>query len=204
MPIPIEAIVKHYDCDPTLAQRVATRPSPTSLAIVPPNPAWPHHYADLEALIVTAIGPAAISISHAGSTSVPDLPAKDCIDIDLCVADIDHEDSYVPALEGAGFLFLLREPSWHGHRFFCRADPDLQPVNLHVWPRGCPEVERHRIFRDWLVREPADRDLYADAKREASSAAVGAGEGVEAYNLRKEATIRDILGRAFRHLGYID
>ncbi|RCI12479.1 hypothetical protein L249_1160 [Ophiocordyceps polyrhachis-furcata BCC 54312] len=204
MPIPIEAIVKNYDCDPALAQRLATRPSPPSLTIVSPNRRWPSDYADLHAVLVSALGPTAISIGHTGSTSVPGLPAKDCIDVDVCVADVDDEGAYVPALEEAGFLFLLRERSWHGHRLFCRADPGLQPVNLHVWPRDCPEVERHRIFRDWLVREPEDRALYARVKREASAAALEAGEGVEAYNLRKEATIRHILDRAFRHLGYVD
>ncbi|RDA90961.1 hypothetical protein CP533_3072 [Ophiocordyceps camponoti-saundersi (nom. inval.)] len=203
MPVPIEAITNPQPCNPALAQRLAKRPSPTSLKIVPPNPSWPSQYLNLESQIRCAL-PNATSIAHAGSTSVPDLPAKDCIDIDVSVADIDDERSYVPALEGIGFLFLHREPSWHGHRFFCRADPALQPVNLHVWPEGCAEVERHRIFRDWLVREPADRELYARVKREASAAAVEAGEDVEAYNVRKEATIRDILDRAFRHLGYID
>src|ERR1700678_3161444 len=39
---------------------------------------------------------------HVGSTSVPGLPAKPIIDIDLTVADPGREQDYVPALETPG------------------------------------------------------------------------------------------------------
>ncbi|KAK7209117.1 hypothetical protein V2G26_016295 [Clonostachys chloroleuca] len=107
--------------------------------------------------IISALGDKAIEVHHTGSTSIPGLPAKNIIDIDLVVPDNTDEPAFVPALEAAGFQFLTREPHWHGHRFFCGYEPMV--ANLHVWSPDCPEVERHRIFRDWLVEHPEDKEL---------------------------------------------
>jgi GrpB-like predicted nucleotidyltransferase (UPF0157 family) len=149
------------------------------------------------------LGPTALSIIHSGSTSIPGLPAKDIIDVDLAVQDIIEEGSYVGPLERAGFLFLFREPHWHQHRFFADNWEGSFTVNLHVWGPDCPEVERHRIFREWLLKTPADLQLYAKVKRECAAASTAAGESVMDYNLRKEKTIQAILDRAFRALGHI-
>lgn len=73
-------------------------------------------------------------------------------------------------------------------------------VNLHVWGPDCPEVERHQIFRRWLLKTPEDLELYAKIKREAAVAATEKGETMQEYNERKERTIQEILGRAFAEL----
>ena len=137
--------------------------------------------------------------------SVPGLPAKDVIDVDLVVKDIKDEGSYVEALERVGFVFFFREPDWHQHRFFVDEGdlPDAYPINLHVVGPDCPEVERHRIFREWLLKSPSDLQLYATVKRECAAASETAGESVQEYTRRKEKTILEILNRAYRDLGYI-
>jgi GrpB-like predicted nucleotidyltransferase (UPF0157 family) len=151
------------------------------------------------------LGSTAVAVSHAGSTSVPGLPAKDVIDVDVVVKDIHDEDSYVEALESVGFTFLFREPAWHQHRFFVDEGdrPGAYHINLHVFGPDCPEVERHRIFREWLLKTPDDLQQYATVKRESAAASSAAGESVQEYNYRKQKTILEILDRAFRDLGYI-
>ncbi len=64
-------------------------------------------------------------IEHAGSTSVPVLPAKPVIDIVLAVEDPSQEEAYAPALESAGYTLKIREPDWFEHRMF--KDPDTGP-----------------------------------------------------------------------------
>jgi hypothetical protein len=71
-------------------------------------------------------------------TSVPGLAAKAIIDILLVVPDPSDEPSYVPDLEAAGYVLVIREPDWYQHR--CCKGPDTN-VNLHVYPPGCPEIE---------------------------------------------------------------
>jgi GrpB-like predicted nucleotidyltransferase (UPF0157 family) len=172
----------------------------TEIAIVAPDPRWPTVFAQLERRIRVALGERALSVSHVGSTSVPGLPAKPVIDIDLIVADSADEAAYLAPLEAAGFTLRVREPWWYEHRCLALADPRC---NLHVFSPESPEAARHAIFRDWLREHPDDRDLYGEAKIEAADAATRAGEHVMQYNARKQAVIREIYARAFRAAGML-
>jgi len=205
MPLSPEEIVRIGVDDGSSTERVNKRKSRLQIVIVEPNTAWPQRFLDTKARIEAVLGSTAVAILHAGSTSVPGLPAKDIIDVDLVVKDIKDEDSYVEALERLGFLFIFREPDWHQHRFFIDEGdrPGAYLINLHVFGPDCPEVERHRIFREWLLKSPKDLQLYATVKRECAAASESAGESVQEYTQRKEKTIREILDRAFRDLGYI-
>lgn len=191
-----EEIMKHHEPDPDEDPWVRGRPAPAPVEVVPYDPRWPVRYDALAAAIREALGPAALDVEHMGSTAVPGLAAKPVIDIDLTVADPAREEGYVGPLEAIGYVLVLREPSWHQHRALRLEAP---AVNLHVFGPDCPENIRHRMFRDWLRANPADRDLYARAKQ---SAAVGAMQ-VMAYNKRKEATLREIYERMFRAAGFL-
>jgi len=172
----------------------------TGVEITDPDPAWPRQFDDLAGRIRAALGWRALQLEHVGSTSVPGLAAKPIIDIDLTLADPGREQDYVPALEAIGFQLRIREPWWYGHRVLRGDNP---PCNLHVFGFDSPELVRHRIFRDWLRGNPAERDRYADAKREAAARANADGEHVMQYNARKQQVIRDIYHRAFVAAGLI-
>ena len=148
----------------------------------------------------TALGDRVLALDHVGSTSIPDLPAKAIIDIDLTVADSSDEAAYVPALERIGFVLQIREPRWHEHRVMVATSP---LANLHVWSPHSPEVIRHRMFRDWLRDHPADRARYAAAKRAAADESNAAGKTTTSYNLRKQPVVREILDRMFRAHGML-
>lgn len=205
MPVSPEDIVRHYVDDGRSIERVNQRKSKLKIAIVEPNPEWPQRFLDIKARIEAVLGSTAVAILHAGSTSVPGLPAKDVIDVDLVVKDIKDEDAYVEGLERAGFLFLFREPAWHQHRYFVDEGdrPGSYPINLHVFGPDCPEVEKHRIFREWLCKTPQDLHKYATVKRESAAASEAAGESMQEYTVRKDKIVGEILDRAFRDLGYI-
>ena len=205
MPLSPEDIVQNVVEDWSSVERVNWRKSKLKMAIVEPNPAWPQRFLDTKLRIETVLGSTALAILHVGSTSVPGLPAKDVIDVDLVVKDIKNEDSYVEALERVDFRFLFREPAWYQQRFLVDEGdrPGAYPINLHVFGPDCPEVERHRIFREWLLKSSEDLQLYATVKHESAAATEAAGESMQEYTRRKENTIREILNRAYRDLGYI-
>ena len=110
-----------------------------------------------------------LQLDHVGSTSVPGLAAKPLIDINLVVADTTDEGAYVPKLEASGYVLRVREPDWYEHRMLRGHDP---PVNLHVFPPGCEEVERMLVFRDRLRSNAEDRELYERTKRELAAQGV--------------------------------
>jgi GrpB-like predicted nucleotidyltransferase (UPF0157 family) len=154
------------------------------------DPAWQQWFERAEQQIRGALGDAALQIDHVGSTSVPGLAAKPLIDINLVVADTTDEAAYVPQLEAAGYELRIREPDWFEHRLLRGQDP---PVNLHVFPPNCDEVERMRVFRDHLRANEADRELYARTKREL---AAKEWKYVQNYADAKSAIVQEILGRA--------
>ncbi len=124
---------------------------------------WPELFAREAGRIKGALGARALRVEHVGSTSVPGLMAKPILDAVLEVADSSEERSYLPPLEREGYALRIREPAWHEHRLLTRRDPE---VNLHVFSSGSSEVARMLLFRDHLRSHPADREGYAQAKRD--------------------------------------
>jgi len=169
--------------------------------VVAADPTWPAQFAQVAGRVRRALGERALLIEHVGSTAVPGLAAKPVIDVDLVVADPADEAAYVPALTAAGFALCVREPWWYEHRMLRGTEPTSQ---VHVFGPDSPEVERHRLFRDWLRGDADDRERYAAAKRDAAAAATAAGEHVMQYNARKEPVVRAIYARAFAAHGLID
>jgi GrpB-like predicted nucleotidyltransferase (UPF0157 family) len=173
----------------------------TGIEVTDPHPAWPRQYHDLASRIREALGWRVLQLEHVGSTSVPGLAAKPIIDIDLTVADPERERDYVPALEAIGFRLVIREPWRYGHRALVADEPRC---NLHVFGFDSPEPVRHRIFRDWLRGNPAEREHYVATKRQAASEANAGGEHVMQYNARKQQVIREIYRRAFVAAGLLE
>lgn len=187
------AVVKHMGVDEEelLAASVGG-PPPTYQAVVVADydPDWPRWFERAETQIRAALGDKVLELDHVGSTSVPGLAAKPIIDINLVVADTTDEDAYVPPLEAAGYVLRIREPDWFEHRLLRGSDP---PVNLHVFPPKCVEVEAMRRFRDHLRTNDADRELYERTKREL---AAKEWKYVQNYADAKTAVVQEILGRA--------
>jgi GrpB-like predicted nucleotidyltransferase (UPF0157 family) len=154
------------------------------------DPDWPALYQREEARIRAVLGDRVLVLEHAGSTSVPGLPAKPLIDIVLEVPDSSDEAAYVPDLEAAGYPLRIREPEWFEHRLF--KGPETN-VNLHTFSEGSPETERMLLFRDWLRDNEADRELYAAAKREL---AARDWKYVQQYADAKTEVVHEILTRA--------
>ena len=154
------------------------------------DPGWPRLYEREENRIRSVLGDRVIRIEHVGSTAVPGLPAKPLIDIVLEVADSADEAAYVPAMESAGYVLRIREPDWFEHRVLKGPDTD---VNVHVFTAGCEEVDRMLLFRDWLRENAADRELYAERKRELADRE---WKYMQQYADAKTAVVDEIMGRA--------
>jgi GrpB-like predicted nucleotidyltransferase (UPF0157 family) len=167
-------------------------PPPTykEVVIADYDSAWADWYETAAGRIRDALGDKVLELHHVGSTSVPGLPAKPLIDINLVVADTTNEEAYVPPLEAIGYILRVREPDWYEHRLLRGNDP---PGNLHVFPPGCEEVEKMLRFRDHLRTHAADRELYERTKREL---AAKEWKYVQNYADAKSEVVQEILSRA--------
>jgi GrpB-like predicted nucleotidyltransferase (UPF0157 family) len=154
------------------------------------DPEWPSRYEREAARVRAVLGERVVRLDHAGSTSVPGLPAKPIVDMVLEVPDSADEPAYVPDMEAAGYVLRIREPEWFEHRLF--KGPDTN-INLHVFSAGCSEVDRMLLFRDWLRTNEADRELYMAAKRDL---AARDWKYVQQYADAKTAVVQEIMARA--------
>lgn len=166
------------------------KPLSGPIQLVDYDPNWPRRFKDEAGRIARILGERALRIEHVGSTSVPGLPAKPIIDIVLVVADSADEAQYRAALQQAGYILRIREPSWHEHRMFKGSTND---VNLHIFSAGCSEIDRMLMFRDRLRASESDREFYARTKREL---ALREWKYTQNYADAKSAAIEEIISRA--------
>jgi GrpB-like predicted nucleotidyltransferase (UPF0157 family) len=169
----------------------------------PSDPQWAELGRAEEERIRGVLSGLTVQVHHVGSTSVPGLAAKPLLDLLLVVPDAGDEDSYVPALEAAGYAFHVREVGWHEHRFFKRGTPHfadhditrdgVPKVNLHVFPQHSDEPRRMLLFRDRLRMNPEDRELYERTKRELAGRQWAT---VQDYADAKTSVVHQILSRA--------
>ncbi|NUS36784.1 MAG: dephospho-CoA kinase, partial [Pseudarthrobacter sp.] len=171
-----------------------------SAVLEPHREEWTRQ-ADRVSARLTAAAPGLIlDVDHIGSTSVPGLAAKDVIDLQVAVADLDAADSAAPLLAAAGFPLVpgagsdtpkpgSPEPGQWQKRFHANADPG-RPVNVHVRVAGSPGWRFALLFRDWLRDDASARASYQAHK--AALAERFAGHGTAAYAEAKEPWFTDV------------
>ena len=123
------------------------------------NPAWPGEFESIRGELQGILGEMALRIDHIGSTSVPGLGAKDIIDIQVTVRELDPK--IVSLMTEAGFQY--RNDITDDH-LPCGADPNprlwekyyfMQPpgrrlIHVHVRRQGSPNQRYPLLFRDYL------------------------------------------------------
>lgn len=143
------------------------------ITIVPYNPLWPQRFQEFALPIQEALEDKAIAIHHIGSTSVPGLAAKDIIDMQLTVAELDR--GLIPVVESLGYSYR----HYSDHRppgrddipdaeleklyFRKRTEPD---ANLHVRVQGSFNQQYPLLCRDYLRTHPYAASAYAEVKRQ--------------------------------------
>jgi GrpB-like predicted nucleotidyltransferase (UPF0157 family) len=164
--------------------------APEPIEVMPYDDAWPGCFATWRERLASLLGAVACRIEHVGSTSVPGLPAKPVVDIQVSVANLVDEDRYRTPCEAAGLQLHFRDLE---HRFFQPPPEQPREVHLHVCQRGGHWERAHLLFRDYLRASAGARENYAAAKREAAE--LWADQRA-AYTEAKTSVILGILSQA--------
>lgn len=159
-----------------------------ALVLSAPDATWPAQADRLLARVRHAVGDAAVTLDHIGSTAVPGLLAKDVVDLQVGVRSLAEADApaFVAAMAAMGFPRPAGEWTDQGKdgrpwpkRFHGSADPG-RVAHVHVREVGSPGWEFALLFRDWLRAEPAERDGYAEVKTGLAARMPGLDAYVEA------------------------
>ena len=138
------------------------------IEIVDYRESWPDEYRAIADRLRTL--PGIVAVHHIGSTSVPGLCAKDIVDMQVTVTDLDA----APALEAAG---LARTPHESDH---CppglRIEPPQlrkrmykfseRPANVHMREQGRFNQRYPLLCRDYLRSHKNAANAYGEIKRQ--------------------------------------
>ena len=151
-------------------------PITAPIQIAPYQKQWPFEFDSIRQDLDDLLGPLALRIDHIGSTSIPDLAAKDIIDIQITVADLfsvelltrlqnaDYElkANYRDELEG------LAEDHPQLAKHFMKNKSGGRRANIHVRQAGYLNQEYALLFRDYLRCHAFERDVYCKIKQRLS------------------------------------
>ena len=142
------------------------------------DPQWPQRASSLIARLHDLLGPDARRIEHIGSTAIPSMDAKDVLDVQVSVDDLDLAvERFDGPLAGIGFERWLGDardhvtagrdddPALWVKRFWYRRGHSDGDVNLHVRLVGSPNEQLALTFRDWMRAHPEAVAPYAAFKR---------------------------------------
>lgn len=160
-----------------------------AIEVVPYDPVWPARFRAIQAALRTALdGVPVVRIDHVGSTSVPGLPAKPVIDVDVLVERADLPAA-IRALEQAGYTHRGDLGISDRHSM---AEPDRPRRHVYVVVDGSLALRNHLAIRDTLRADAELRSAYADLKTRLSAEVGDIGDYVE----RKTGFLTQILSDA--------
>ncbi|GAB77227.1 dephospho-CoA kinase [Austwickia chelonae] len=164
---------------------------------------WPQQAERVIERLSRILGARAPELEHVGSTSVPGMPGKDVIDIQIGVTDLRSADDpeFVEALARAGFPRVdkirmdhptgeLLDPSLWVKRFHGSCDPG-RIVHIHVREADSAGWQSALLFRDWLRANPDAADEYVEVKNALSAQS----DSARAYADAKEPWFEEIWPR---------
>ncbi len=142
--------------------------SSRTVEVVPHRPQWAAEGQQMVAELAQML-PDALAVDHIGSTAVPGLSAKDCIDLMVRVDSLAATD--LGPLTAAGYR--ERPEGWnrvealggstHPKRVFA---PPVggRSTNIHVRETGAPTARYSLLFRDFLRSNDDHRDIWGRLK----------------------------------------
>jgi GrpB-like predicted nucleotidyltransferase (UPF0157 family) len=167
---------------------------PMTVRITPYATDWPDDFQKLAGMLAVALGDLALRIDHIGSTSIPDMDAKDVIDIQVTVTSLDIRDEIGERFAAVGFTPAPyghdhEPPGWSGDAAEWRkvvfGPPEgMRLCNVHVREAGRANQRYALLFRDYLRSDSAAVRTWIDLKR---SLAEQFPDDLSTYGIVKDA-----------------
>jgi len=168
------------------------------IVIIDYDPYWPKLFEELRTPVANVLGDLALAIEHVGSTSVPGLPAKPIIDIDVVVASTTLLPAVITRLDTLGYMHE-GDKGISGREAFIWP-PSTPCHHLYVCSKDSAALRRHLAFRDYLLKHPDEVQRYGRLKQELAEKF---RNDRSAYTNAKDEYIQIITNRGMYDLGAV-
>ncbi|MBI2205997.1 MAG: GrpB family protein [Candidatus Rokubacteria bacterium] len=142
------------------------------------QPRWADEFSKIARHVRDLVGDAALRIDHIGSTAVPGLGAKDVIDVQITLSDLDQAGALTNPLRNAGFRHgtTFEYDAFRGtpaqdaqlRKLFMREPRGERRVHLHIREVGRFNQRYALLCRDFLRASPGACAEYEQLKRRAA------------------------------------
>lgn len=126
------------------------------------NPQWPRWYLQLSEEIMRHVS-VNVKLYHIGSTAIPHLMAKPCIDILAEVMDHKTALQMIQPLVDLGYEYRGAY-GIEGRYYFAKSSP--QKVHLHAFITGADEIDKHLHYVKVMSRNPEMVKLFSAIKQQ--------------------------------------
>ncbi|MDX2972399.1 GrpB family protein [Kribbella solani] len=133
--------------------------------VVEYDPRWPLWFTEIHTRLMPYLTELPHRVEHVGSTSVPGLAAKPIIDLDVVVPSADVVPAAIERLAAAGYRHE-GDQGIAGREAFALPPDAVHYHHLYVVVDGNKAHRDHVLLRDHLRTNAADRERYAERKRE--------------------------------------
>lgn len=134
--------------------------------VVPPDAQWRNEFEKEAECLAVALGENVVAVHHIGSTAIPNIYAKPVIDLLVEVKDITELDERSSAMRSLGYE-VMGEFDIPGRRYFRKDNQEgIRTHQIHSFETGSAQIERHLVFRDYMIAHPEDARKYSELKRE--------------------------------------
>lgn len=148
--------------------RIGEHMKSVKVVVCPYDERWRSAFESIKTEIEAALGHLCVGIEHVGSTSVENMSAKPCIDLDVIIDDYSCLDEVVCRLSAIGYIHEGNLGIKGREAFKYENKPHLMSHHLYVCPRDSDELNKHITFRDFLRENPEAVKKYSAVKETAA------------------------------------
>ncbi|MBQ4813313.1 GrpB family protein [Pseudoalteromonas luteoviolacea] len=147
----------------------------SKIEILEYQPCWPREFQEIKDKLSMLLGALAVQIDHIGSTAVPELAAKDIIDIQVSVKALD-DPKIIELMVAAGYVFKeeINQDNLVGYqagdselmKLYFREAEGGRAAHIHVREIGRVNQQYPLLFRDFLRENEEIKQAYDKVKYE--------------------------------------
>ncbi len=150
---------------------------------------WSTQFEEYAAKVRSIFGD--VIIEHIGSTAVPGMAGKSCIDVLVVVHDLQIVEDHLPEIEKAGFAYSGQFVV-EGSRL-CRVVHNNELLaNIHFFVEGHPHIAEMLKLREYLRRHSEEVEAYSHIKEDLYRKYP---DDYAAYRMYKDAYMEALLKR---------